>query len=1055
MTSEKLADLLGRAFANGETDPLKFYLADDCEYESEYANRRIKTAEKIIDTLKQVYSNITDECRYTYRVVHLDEILRDVKYEDFSPVDGLLVNEYALLLYQYSDKYPEAVVIIMLNECGKIKSILLSRNTSWFNVDFYKAEIEDDSPDDLPSTVQPMTPHDRQVSELRRPFSGQHLDDIPQKVTGNIYIWKKADEFMKSFLPNNGYKVLETRIFKECIGYRCIRKRKQYTIYMFAYGQKRTRGLAGDNCEYLLKESFSADSTVLIMYLNVHKYIEGNEIRYKVRYWCGGDDHRLEFWELYQLNGKTVFRFYPREEMIDLIPEFVYAFNNERADIFDAIVVKNNPEFDSYDMTGILLNGAFFGRLHHLRQEKGIMKIGYVRFNDTVYSSVPYIDGYGYIVFSVNSDDRIDKITTYPFEGPNGNVEEFVYANETVDRDPFAFIPHMTAVEALTPQPTERFALKVCYDNDECGKFVLPIDKYDEKKEVVKYLGHVFTNKIWSSAKIAIGSESNVKECSKYGQIVLFKNEFFLSPTEMYLNSEYYTEPVQCDDIIYEDAHCCVNRLWTWEANALYEDRETGLLKVLVSGQAFNWYGKSTFCTLDGKRLSSINFDLIDNFSEGLARVEKDGHGYGFVDREMRFVIPMIYDDADDFKNGKARVMREGKRYSIDHTGRETALPSQITDHKYQEVCDYSEGLCRVSTLKLRFMDLAYHSDYEGIAGTWGYVNEAGEEVIAPQYIYADDFTNGIALVCKGKWTIDKKWDNKHQKGKYWTEEELWGAIDKSGNEVIPFIFDEIKYFADTYEVLMVHYGGWKEGRWGVIDNRGNWLVDPIFADIDYEYCDGLFAFYQEDKWDDDALMGIYDLKQKKVIFEPQFYSVFFHDDGWIEVEVFDEELGRRVEKLIDRNGNEKFHSIYSSIYTWKKPYEVLIRDEQGDRHGLIDEDGNVILPCEYDPAWDGIYYEQKRIVFKEGEKQGVKDFDGNVIVPPVYYEIRGIGNPLLTVRVGDENHFKEGMITPDGTMVVPAEYRYISWFGDNHIACCRDEHCEMLLYTNKKAEND
>lgn len=38
----------------------------------------------------------------------------------------------------------------------------------------------------------------------------------------------------------------------------------------------------------------------------------------------------------------------------------------------------------------------------------------------------------------------------------------------------------------------------------------------------------------------------------------------------------------------------------------------------------------------------------------------------------------------------------------------------------------------------------------------------------------------------------------------------------------------------------------------------------------------------------------------------------------------------------------------------------------------MIDEDGNVILPCEYDPAWDGIYYEQKRIVFKEGDKQGI-----------------------------------------------------------------------------------
>ncbi len=258
-------------------------------------------------------------------------------------------------------------------------------------------------------------------------------------------------------------------------------------------------------------------------------------------------------------------------------------------------------------------------------------------------------------------------------------------------------------------------------------------------------------------------------------------------------------------------------------------------------------------------------------------------------------------------------------------------------------------------------MDLAYHSDYSEIAGTWGFINEDGAEVIPPQYIYAEDFYGGIAIVCKGKWTIDKKWDNKYNSGRYWTEEELWGAIDKEGNEVIPFMFDEIKSFNDVDDVYIAHYGGWENGHWGVIDKKGQWLADPIFEDIDYNYKDGLFAFYAEDKWNgDDVPLGIYDVNQKKVIFEPQFFDVSFRDDEWIEVEVYDEKLGRRVEKFIDRDGNEKFHSIYSSIYSWKTPYEVMIRDDNGDRHGLIDENGTVILPCEHDIPWNGIYVEQK-----------------------------------------------------------------------------------------------
>ena len=80
--------------------------------------------------------------------------------------------------------------------------------------------------------------------------------------------------------------------------------------------------------------------------------------------------------------------------------------------------------------------------------------------------------------------------------------------------------------------------------------------------------------------------------------------------------------------------------------------------------------------------------------------------------------------------------------------------------------------------------------------------------------------------------------------------------------------------------------------------------------------------------------MGIYDLAQKKVLFEPQFLDVTFRDNGGMEVGVFDEELGRTIEKIIDPSGKERFKSIYSSIYTWHDLYEVVIRDKDGARHG-------------------------------------------------------------------------------------------------------------------------
>lgn len=45
---------------------------------------------------------------------------------------------------------------------------------------------------------------------------------------------------------------------------------------------------------------------------------------------------------------------------------------------------------------------------------------------------------------------------------------------------------------------------------------------------------------------------------------------------------------------------------------------------------------------------------------------------------------------------------------------------------------------------------------------------------------------------------------------------------------------------------------------------------------------------------------------------------------------VFDQALGRRIEKIIDCSGKERFPSVYSYIYTWEQPYEVIILEKDG-----------------------------------------------------------------------------------------------------------------------------
>lgn len=1039
----ELLTILARAFCQGDVDSLGEVLIDNCKYNSDYAQKRVASSTAIIDNMRRVHDAVQNDIEkgkdssYSYEIVQVEDILNsDTKLDDLHGDSFFEVCDSGLLLFQYDSEKPVAVVYIKVTPGGKISEINLSRNRKWFNVSFYAQSELDDSDNDIPYTVKPMTPHDIHVKNLQSVFSHQK-NEYAELDDDEVYIWRKADASFKQLLNERGYNILESQVFDDCIGYRCKRNNCNYTIYMFAFGQNQTISMDGDYCTKLLDNNLSNNSEVLVAYLNVIRTVEGNSRRYSVCSYSGNTNDTIEFWRVKTVNERNILEFFPRMELVDITNRLMYAFNCDNRDVYECIVCESNPAFENEMSGGVFYNIAFYNRLLKLHKEHGDMKLGYVRFNDVIYSRVPYIEDYGYFSFTVDADDKIQKLVAHPFDGGERKYAEIIKTNEKEDGTLFDNIPLLSDVSAFEPVFTERFALKLHFDNGECRKYVLPSDINSEGDEVVTINEHVFTNKIWASAKVEASSDP------ARGMAVTFTNGYSISVLKCYENSTQYSEPEICNDVVYEDQDFYVERSWKWNAKSVYREKETEPLRVLIKGAAFNYDGISTFASLEGERICSIDFDYLSSFNEGLAQVGRCGYGYGYVDKDLNLVIPMIYENASDFEGGTAKVKKNGEWIIIDKRGNRIDKSTEFS-HIYQDIGNFSEGMCRVSTLKLGFMDLAYHSDYAEIAGIWGYINDEGEEIVSPQYIYAEDFCGGVAIACKGEWTIDEKWNNKFNSGRYWTETELWGGIDKNGNEVIPFIFDEIKEFWADDGVFMAHYGGWENGKWGVIDSQGKWLADPIFEDIDYSYKDGLFAFYNSDKWSDGSLLGIYDINQQQVVLEPQFEDVSFMDDGWIEVELFDKVLGRNVEKIIDIYGNEKFPSNYSSIYTWRKPYEVVIRDKDGDRHGLINEDGTEVLPCKYDVVWRGISYEQKVIVYKENEKCGIKDFDGNILVEPKYYELRGIDNPLLIVRVGDKDNYKEGMITRNGTEVIPAIYHSIRWINKEYFVCCGNEGCEM-----------
>lgn len=89
----------------------------------------------------------------------------------------------------------------------------------------------------------------------------------------------------------------------------------------------------------------------------------------------------------------------------------------------------------------------------------------------------------------------------------------------------------------------------------------------------------------------------------------------------------------------------------------------------------------------------------------------------------------------------------------------------------------------------------------------WGYVDETGEYVIEPQFLYAGYFVKGLALVTDA-------------------DTELRGYINKSGNYVIEPQFCDSSYFSkDGLAAVAIEDEYHPYGLWGYIDATGEFLL--------------------------------------------------------------------------------------------------------------------------------------------------------------------------------------------------------------------------------------
>ena len=350
--------------------------------------------------------------------------------------------------------------------------------------------------------------------------------------------------------------------------------------------------------------------------------------------------------------------------------------------------------------------------------------------------------------------------------------------------------------------------------------------------------------------------------------------------------------------------------------------------------------------------LEGDNKDLIlSDFKEGLSCVqikEEGRYKYGFIDKNLNIVIPLIYNFARSFSDGRAYVKRDGKSGYIDKSGQEIILvgvrfgdfheglawikyvedinfPSsdryylmnksgeRVTKCYYTSACDFSDGLAyvyrdgmhmfinkdgeEVIALRKKTYDSigdAYESVEnfsDGLArvqtnGMVGFIDKTGKEVIPLKYSYGDviEFHEGMARVKVSK-------EKKVGATSIYHYDKI-GFINKNGIEVVPSIYEDAGDFHEGLARV-------KSGRlWGFIDKKGNEVIPFIYDEV-HDFSEGFAAVMKDGMW------GFVDKNGQELV-SPQYYKVRDFKEGFAFVSNGTFKCG-----YIDKKGNEVMELEY------------------------------------------------------------------------------------------------------------------------------------------------
>ena len=273
----------------------------------------------------------------------------------------------------------------------------------------------------------------------------------------------------------------------------------------------------------------------------------------------------------------------------------------------------------------------------------------------------------------------------------------------------------------------------------------------------------------------------------------------------------------------------------------------------------------------------------------------------------------------------------------------------------------------------------------------YGYINDKGVIVIAPQFDEAGDFYEGLAII---------------------KVNDRWGIVNDKGRIIMKPEFDFIFRFFDSMAAVEV------KNLYGFIDKKGRLVINPVFY-APTHFSEGLAPISTEKRksvFSDNSKSGYMNKKGEFVIKE-KFESAGRFSEGLAAVE-FNGKWG-----YIDKKGEFVIEPQFGFAYPFS---EGLANVEKGGEKYFIDYTGQVVFEIEdkysvghFSEGLADITINTSKRRYKFSSKGGYINRSGKLVIKIKYDYVGSFSNGLAVVRVDKKN----GFIDTTGKFVVKPKF--------------------------------